>query len=193
MKERQKIKELLEAQAAGDRAAVTELFPAFYDELRRLAHRQLGRGGRAGDRTLNTTALVHEAFLKLEGCDASAIDSRRHFFALAALGMRQIIIDQARRHKTDKRGAGAERTSLDENVIAIDEEADHLLALDQAMSRLEEVDERLVRVVECRFFAGLSEAETAEALDLSLRTVQRDLQRARGWLRRELEPQSSPR
>ena len=187
MQERQKVKEILEARAAGDRPAIADLFPAFYDELRRLAHRQLARGGGGRDRTLNTTALVHEAFVKLDGGKASAIESRMHFFALAALAMRQIIIDEARRYKTDKRGAGAERTSMDENVIAIDDEADHLLALDQALSRLQGVDDRLVRVVECRFFAGLNEAETAEALDLSLRTVQRDMQRARGWLRRELE------
>lgn len=188
MKERQKIKEILEARAVGDRAAITELFPAFYDELRRLAHRHLARGGRAGDRTLNTTALVHEAFLKLDGVDAQTVESRRHFFALAALAMRQIIIDQARRHNAEKRGGNALRTLLDENMIAIDQEADYLLELDQALSQLEVLDERLARIVECRFFAGLSEAETAEALAVSRRTVQRNWLRARGWLRQELEP-----
>lgn len=187
MTERKNIRKMLEAHTAGDGEQVASLFPVFYQDLRRLAHRQLARGHRGRDRTLNTTALVHEAFLKLGRSDEVAIEQQKHFFALAALAMRQIIIDEARRYKTEKRGAARVRVTLDENMIAIEEEADHLLALDQALSDLEAINERLVRVVECRFFAGLSEAETAEALDISLRTVQRDVQRARGWLRRELD------
>jgi RNA polymerase sigma factor (TIGR02999 family) len=188
MGKRLTIKELLQAHAAGDRATVTGLFPAFYEELRKLAHRQLGAGRPQKDRTLNTTALVHEAFLKLGGGNGSTVESRGHFFALAARAMRQIIIDQARRHNAEKRGGNAPRTLLDENMIAIGQEADYLLELDQALSRLEVLDERLARIVECRFFAGLSEAETAEALAVSRRTVQRNWLRARGWLRQELEP-----
>lgn len=187
MTERDDIEAILEARAAGDGGGVAELFPAFYNELRQLAHRQLARGAGGRDRTLNTTALVHETYVKLGGKGFVEIRRRKHFFALAALAMRQIIIDEARRYKRAKHGAGRAQATFDENVIAIEEEADHLLAIDQALSGLEAVDERLVRVVECRFFAGLSEAETADALDLSLRTVQRDVQRARGWLRRTLD------
>lgn len=178
--------ELLAAHAKGDYARVEQLFPAFYDELRRLAHRQLGPADRRGDRTLNTTALVHEAFLKLDrGAHAPVVD-RGHFFALAARAMRQIIVDEVRRHAASKRGDGLRRTRFEEEVVAIDEDAARLLAIDEALSRLEARDARLARVVECRFFAGLSMAETAEALDTSLRTAHRDWLRARAWLREEL-------
>jgi RNA polymerase sigma factor (TIGR02999 family) len=135
--------ELAQAPAADGGLSATALFQELYRELRKLAHRQLAPAHPGGDGTLNTTALVHEAFLKLRGSDGAAVEGRGHFFALAARAMRQIIIDQARRHATEKRGGGAARTSLDENVIAIDQEADHLLALDQAISRLEALDERL--------------------------------------------------
>jgi RNA polymerase sigma factor (TIGR02999 family) len=177
---------LLQAHAAGDRVGVARLFPAFYDELRRLAHRQLANGVADGDRTLNTTALVHEAFLKLGQRDGLAVENRRHFFALVAQAMRQIIVDDARRHMTGKRGGGAVRLAFDENIVAVDGEAERLVALDRALARLDAIDPRLARVVECRFFAGLSESETAEALDMSLRSVQRHWLRARGWLRQEL-------
>lgn len=178
---------ILRAHAAGDRATVTRLFPAFYDELRRLAHRQLVPGDRGRPRTLNTTALVHEAYIKLGGSGLSVGD-RAHFFALAARAMRQIIIDDARQHKAEKRGGGIRPVTLDGNSVAIDEEADQLLAVDDALSQLEALDERLARVVECRFFAGLTESETSEALSVSLRTVQRDWLRARALLRGALEP-----
>ena len=178
--------ELLSAHASGDYARVERLFPAFYDELRRLAHRQLGPAGRHGDRTLNTTALVHEAFLKLENGARAPVADRGHFFALAARAMRQIIVDEARRHRASKRGDGLRRTRFQEDVVAIDTDAAQLLAIDEALSRLDARDARLARIVECRFFAGLSMAETAEALDISLRTAHRDWLRARAWLREEL-------
>jgi RNA polymerase sigma factor (TIGR02999 family) len=178
---------LVRAHAAGDRAAVTRLFPAFYDELRRLAHRQLARDAPRGARTLSTTALVHEAFLKLGHTDGPAVENRRHFFALVAQAMRQIIIDDARRHMTGKRGGGALRLSFDEQEVAVEREADRLLALDQALARLDALDPRLGRVVECRFFAGLTEEETAEVLGVTARTVRRDWTKAKGWLHRTLE------
>ena len=187
MKGPETIKELLRAHAAGDGATVTRLFPVFYEDLRHLASRQLGRNAPMGRRTLNTTALVHEAFVKFSAHGGSTVESRAHFFALAARAMRQVIVSHARRHLTEKRGGDLKAVSLDEEVVAIEEEASHLLELDEALSRLEELEERLVRVVECRFFAGLTEPETADALEVSVRTVQRDWLRARAWLRRELE------
>ena len=179
------ISELLRAHAAGDEPVVDRLFPVFYEELKGLAHRQLARGGRGVKRTLNTTALVHEAYLKLGTAGSPA--NRAHFFALAARAMRQIIVDRARFYLADKRGGGARPVSLHESQIPVTEEADELVAIDTALVRLGELDPRLARVVECRFFAGLTEEETAEALGTSLRTVQRDWMRARGWLRIDLD------
>ena len=179
----QTIEALLRAHAGGDAATVTRLFPLFYEDLRRLARRQLGGGRR---RTLNTTALVHEAFVKFSGHAGLTVQSRAHFFALAAKAMRQVIVNHARQHMAKKRGGDMRHVSLDVEVISIDEEAGHLVELDEALVDLEKRDERLVRVVECRFFAGLTEPETAEALDVSVRTVQRDWLRARAWLRKAL-------
>ena len=186
MKRPEAISELLRAQAEGDHVTVTRLFPVLYEELHLLAHRQLARQGRR-DPALNTTALVHEAFLKLRDHSGLPLEDRTHFFSLAARAMRQIVIDYARRFGTAKRGGGAALVTLDEEAIGIEQQADRLLALDELLGRLEVMDERLARVVECRFFAGLTEEETAEALGTSLRTVQRDWLRARGWLRADLE------
>jgi len=170
---------------------VDALVPRIYDELRRIAHRQLG-GERPGH-TLSTTAVVHEAYLRLaDQRDAQCVD-RAQFFALAARTMRRILIDYARRHHAARRG-GVHRVAiaLDDlelagvPELAVADRADWLLALDEALARLAVMDERLARVVECRFFAGLSEDETAEALDISPRTVERDWQVARGWLYQEL-------
>lgn len=179
------VTELLLAYREGDRAAFDRLVPLVYDDLRRIARRQLGRGGNP-DRVLDTTGLVHESYMKL--VDGGRVDwqDRSHFLGVAARAMRQVVIGYARRQGAAKRGAGSQQTTLDEGHIAIDGQAEWLLALDAALSRLGEKNPRLAQVVECRFFAGLSEEETAAALGVSLRTAQRDWMRARAWLQEEL-------
>lgn len=178
------VTQLLIAYRDGDRDAFDRLVPLIYDDLRRIARRQLRRG-RPGQ-TLNTTGLVHEAYLKL--VDPAKVDwqDRGHFLAVSARAMRQVIIGYARKRSAGKRGGGERPVTLDEAQIAVDDQADRLLALDRALERLGQHDERLVKVVECRFFAGLSEQETAQALGVSLRTAQRDWMRARAWLKEEL-------
>lgn len=159
-------------------------FPRVYEELRRLAHQRL-RAEAAGH-SLNTTALVHEAYLRLAEGDVVWND-RTHFFALAATAMRRILVDHARRLHATKRGAGARRMNLDDlGGLAAEQRAELLIALDEALDRLAVLEPRQARVVECRWFAGLSEEETAEALSVSLRTVKRDWAMARGWLFQEL-------
>lgn len=181
---REGVTQLLIAYRDGDREAFDRLVPMVYDDLRRIARRQLRRG-RPGH-TLDTTGLVHEAYLKL--VDPAKVDwqDRGHFLAVSARAMRQVIIGYARKRSAEKRGGGERPVTLDEAHIAIDEQADKLLALDRALERLGKRDERLARVVECRFFAGLSEEETAQAVGVSLRTAQRDWMRARAWLKEEL-------
>ena len=179
---------LLAAHRRGDRDAFGRLLPLIYGDLQRLAKRQLGH--RRPGQTLDTTSLVHEAYLKLVDSDQSAWQDRGHFFAVASIAMRQIVIDYARQSHAKKRGGANRAIGLDGVEIAIDEQADTLLAIDRALDRLREIDERLPRVVECRFFTGLTEEETAEALGVSARTVERDWKRARAWLRRELDPSS---
>jgi RNA polymerase sigma factor (TIGR02999 family) len=178
------VTELLLAFRRGERDAFDRLLPLVYDDLRRIARRQLG--GPNPNQTLNPTGLVHESYLKM--VDQTRVDwqDRSHFLAISARAMRQVIIGYARKRNASKRGGDAPRVTLDERRIAVDQQAEQLLALDRALSRLAERDERLARVVECRFFAGLSEEETAEALGVSLRTAQRDWMRARGWLKEEL-------
>jgi len=171
---------LLVAWRAGDRAAFDRLFPLVYDELRRVAHRQLGR--ERPDHTLGTTALVHEAYLKLVDQTRAQLTDRAHFFAVAARAMRRILVDYARRHRAAKRGGAQAPVSLDDTMLLADQRADTLVALDEALTRLAEVEERLSRVVECRFFGGLTEEETAETLAVTARTVRRDWVKAKGWL-----------
>lgn len=165
--------------------AADHFFSLLYDEVRRLAHRQLRLIGRSGA-TLNTTALVNEAYLKLVDQTHVSSSERAHFFALVARAMRQIIIDYARRSRASKRGGEARRSTFRESQIAVEDEAAVLIALDEAVERLAELDPRLVQIVECRFFAGMTEEETADSLGVGLRTVQRDWLRARGWLKAEL-------
>ena len=179
------ITQILQAYRQGDDDALHRLMPMVYDDLRRIA-RQLVRQMRPGE-TLNTTGLVHEAYLKLVDQTAVTWEDRGHFFAVASIAMRQIIIDYARRRCAGKRGGGQRRLTLDENLVATaNDQAELLIAIDETLGRLESIDERMVRVVECRFFAGLSEQETAEALELSLRTTQRLWMKARAWLKQEL-------
>jgi RNA polymerase sigma factor (TIGR02999 family) len=175
---------LLAAYREGDRGAFDRLMPLVYDDLRRIARSHLRRS--APSQTLDTTSLVHEYYLKMLDQTRLQAQDRSHFLAISARAMRQVIIDHARRRTAAKRGGGSEKMTLDEGRIAIEEQAEWLLALDQALTRLGENSERLAQVVECRFFAGLSEEETAEALGISLRTAQRDWMRARAWLKEEL-------
>ncbi|MGH9162451.1 MAG: ECF-type sigma factor [Vicinamibacteraceae bacterium] len=164
--------------------ASDQLVPLVYNELRRLARRQ--RWARRPEQTLTTTGLVHEAYLKLAGQRASAWRDRDHFFATAARAMRHILIDHAKSRLRQKRGGGLARVTLDERHIASDDEAEQLLLIDDALERLAAQEARLAQVVECRFFAGMSEQETAAALGVSERTVQRDWARARSWLKEEI-------
>lgn len=185
MDPRHEITELLVAWRGGDSEAMNRLIPLVYGELRGIAHNR--RIGEREDHTLNTTAIVHEAFLKL--VDATRIEwqDRGHFFKVAAGVMRHILVDYARRHRSAKRGGGQQPLDLDEEIGTLDDGADSIIAVDEALVRLAAMDERLARVVECRFFAGLSDAETAAALDLSPRTVRRDWSMAKGWLHQQLK------
>jgi RNA polymerase sigma factor (TIGR02999 family) len=178
------VTQLLVAYREGDRDAFERLVPIVYDDLRRIARAHLRRN-RAGH-TLNTTVLVHEAYLRLVDQTRAQWEDRQHFLSVCARAMRQIIISNARKHAAAKRGGGERRVTLDEGRIAGNEDAEWLLSLDRALERLAARNERLARVVECRYFAGLSERETADALQTSLRTVQRDWMRARAWLREDL-------
>ena len=178
------ITSLLIAHRDGNREAFEQLVPLVYEDLRRIARRQLARHRAQG--TLNTTALVHEAYLKLVDQTRVEVNDRNHFFAIAARAMRQIIIDYARKRTAQKRGGGVRPISLDQVQVGVAEQADMLLAIDGALEKLSQLNERLTRVFECRYFAGLSDQETADALSMSLRTVQRDWMKGKAWLRREL-------
>jgi RNA polymerase sigma factor (TIGR02999 family) len=181
---------LLRRLEEGDQSATDELFALLYEELRELAHRQRRRW--RGDHTLHTTALVHEAYLKLVGQEGVTVEGRAHFLAFAARAMRHVLCNHARSRSTAKRGGGAPMLPLDEGKGVPDpagprpEVASSLVALDDALQRLEDVHPRQSRVVECRFFGGLTVEETAEALSVSSRTVQRDWVMAQAWLHREL-------
>jgi RNA polymerase sigma-70 factor, ECF subfamily len=182
-REQRSFTDLLLQIRSGDGDAMTRLFPLVYEELRRLAHWQLQ--GEREDHTLNTGALVHETYLKLVDQPRVHWQDRGHFLRVAAWAMRRILVDYARRHRALRRGGGLKPIALEEEA-AVAERSDTLLALDEALERLASQNERLSRVVECRYFAGLTEEETAEALGVTPRTVQRDWAKARGWLLREL-------
>ncbi len=175
---------LLVKAGEGDHDALNQLVPLVYDELRRVAERQLRRE-RQGH-TLGASGLVNEAYLKL--VDQLKVDwqSRQHFYSVAARAMRQILIDYARRRKAEKRGAGWDRTSIGQKQLGLDSPLEELLALDEALERMGEMDDRMRQVVEYRYFCGLTEKETAELLGVNLRTIQRDWLKARAWLYREL-------
>ena len=168
-----------------DPAAAESLFPLLYEELRRIAHRQLAVE-RAGH-TLCTTALVHEAYVKLAGQAEAQFASRAHFLAVAAQAMRRILVSHARKVRADKRGGHWQRLDLDQVDIPVDDRAEALVILDGALDRLAELNPRLSRVVECRFFGGMTEEETATALGITDRTVRRDWVKAKGWLLSDLE------
>jgi RNA polymerase sigma factor (TIGR02999 family) len=184
---------LLQAHAAGDAAALEQLLPRVYGELRRIARIRLRRE-RSGH-TLAATDLVHEAYLKLLPVERVDWRSRAHFFAIASRAMRNVLVDHAVRRGAAKRGAGVAVLAIDEHDAATEQPLDDLIALSEALTRLEQLDARQAQVVECRFFGGLSLDETAEALNTSAATVSRDWTFARAWLHNELAsapPGNSP-
>lgn len=181
---------LLEAARSGNSKALDELYPLVYQDLRGVAHRALG-GNRPGD-TLNTTALVHEAYLKLHGASAFEPVDRRHFFAVAARAMRQIVVDHARGRAALKRGGAYHRVDLDAATIPATESGAAILALEDALRKLGELDGRLAQVVELRFFGGLTVEETADVLQIDPRTVKRDWRKARAVLYLTLEGRAGP-
>jgi RNA polymerase sigma factor (TIGR02999 family) len=178
------VTELLRAHGAGQTDVLGRLVPIVYDDLRKVARAQLARYRR--NDSLNTTALIHDAYLRLVDQTHATYRDRGHFFAVCAIAMRQIIVDYARRRGRQKRGGHHVHVDLDDVHAPFVYDAEHVLAINGALERLAEHNLRLARVVECRFFAGLNEQETAEALDISVRTAQREWLKARAWLRRAL-------
>ncbi|HEV8370502.1 MAG TPA: sigma-70 family RNA polymerase sigma factor [Pyrinomonadaceae bacterium] len=168
----------------GDKAALDRVIPLVYQELRRLAHRQMRRE-RAGD-TLQTTALINEAYLRLVDYTRVRPRDRAHFFAIAAQAMRRILIERARSRRSSKRGSGAQRVSLDERAEVSDQRAADLVALDEALTNLAVIDPRKAQTVELRYFGGMTIEETAEVLEVSTPTVERDWHMAKIWLHREI-------
>ena len=184
MEERGDITRQLSAANGGDPEAMRTVLTLLHDRLRAVARRQLA--GEAGGHTLETDGLVNEAFIRLIGVERVQWRDREHLLAIAARMMRRVLIDYADRRRAQKRGGGELSVSLDETVVAVEQYADELHALDEALGRLELVNPRYSRIIECRFFAGLSIEETAEILSLSPATVKRGWLTARAWLNREL-------
>ena len=176
--------ELLRRAGDGETGAVERMFPLVYDELRRLAHNHLTR--ESTGRTLSTTELVHEAYLKLVDQTRVAWTGHAHFLGVAAIAMRRIVVDRARSRRRLKRGGTSARVPIESIDLSADDRAELVVALDEALDRLRDLDERQARVVECRFFGGMTEEDTAEALGIGLRTVKRDWAKARSWLYTEL-------
>jgi RNA polymerase sigma factor (TIGR02999 family) len=174
------VTQLLLDWSSGKREAMDELLPLVYNELRRLADRYLRR--ERSDHTLQATALVHEAYLKLIDQRNVQWQNRAHFFGVAAQAMRRILVDHARNHQAAKRGSGGQKISLDEGLMVTDERAAELVALDDALNELAAFDEQKGRIVELRFFGGLTIEETAEVLGIGTATVIREWRMAKAWL-----------
>ena len=173
-------------QLRGGRESLDRLIVVLYDELRDIAHRH--RAARGDVETIETTALVHEAYLKLVDQSSARWNDRAHFLALAAIAMRHILVDRARARMSVKRGEGQEPLTIDEEMVASDDRPEVLLQIDDALDRLAQIDARLARVVECRFFGAMTNDEIAEALGVTSRTVERDWIKARMLLRDALDP-----
>ena len=184
------INQLLSEWSSGSRAALDEIMPLVYDELRRIAKNYLRREN-AGH-TLQTTALVHEAFIRLTAQQKVSWQNRAHFLAIAAKMMRRILVNHAETKYAGKRGAGAQKIELDEALVFCDEKNLDLLALDEALKKLGEFDEQLCQIVELKFFGGLTNQEVAEVLPISLTTVKREWSTAKAWLLRELSEHQRP-
>jgi RNA polymerase sigma factor (TIGR02999 family) len=180
----EEITHLLVKQRGGDQEALDTLVPVVYEELRRLAHHYMSR--ERPDHTLQTTALVHEAFLRLVDQQGADWRNRAQFFGLAAQLMRRILVDHARRHQYAKRGGGAVKVQLEDTAVLSPERAADVIALDEALKRFAEVDPRRCRIVELRYFGGLTVEEAAEVLNVAPVTVKRDWSLAKAWLLREL-------
>src|SRR6266487_5773667 len=180
----QEVTQLLANWSHGDRAALEKLIPLVYEELRRLSHHYME--GQRSDHTLQTTALVNEAYLRLADQTNPNWQGRAHFFAVAARAMRQILVSYARSNRAQKRGGGGARIELDEAAIVSPEESKEIVDLDEALERLATLDSRKARVVELKFFGGLNYDEIAEVLKIARRTARRDWEFARIWLYREL-------
>jgi len=174
----------LDRLSDGDREAMEQLLPLVYDYLRGMARRELRR--ERPDHTLTPTALVHEAYLKLSQLDQISWQGRAHFYGACAQAMRRILISHARKQQAAKRGGRPEKVTLDNTIVAASTRPSDLLALDDALTRLEAISERRARVVEYRFFAGMGVEETARALQISPATVKREWTAARAWLHREM-------
>lgn len=181
--------DLLLKASSGDSRALSDVFPLVYDELCFLAHRYLKKEPQG--QTLSTTALVHEAYIRLIDQTRVEWSGRAHFMAIASTAMRRILVDHARTRLSLKRGGAALRVSIDSVDLPIDERADLLVAVDEALVKLKQLDDRRAQVVECRFFGGMTEQETAEALGIGLRTAKRDWAKAKSWLYQEIYPELS--
>lgn len=175
---------LLLSVGQGDKEALNRFLPVVYNELRRLASNYLH--AEYGNRTIQTTELVHEAYIKLIGGKNISWQNKAHFFGIAANSMRQILVDLARKRKSQKRGGNQTKISLFEDIIIIDDSDDKLLALDEAMKKLELLDDKLCKIVELRYFSGMTINETAEVLNTSASTIKREWNVAKAWLYREL-------
>ncbi len=181
---------LLARARSGDSSALDDVFPLIYEELRRIAQQQLRR--EPDGHTLSPTALVHEAYMRL--IDYTRVDwaNRAHFMAVASTAMRRILVDHARGHRSLKRGGGIRPVSLDAVELGAEDRAELLVAVDEALDRLKAIEPRQAQVVECRFFGGMTEEETAQALGIGLRTAKRDWARAKSWLHREIAAEERP-
>ena len=183
------VTELLARARSGDPSALANVFPLIYDELRRLARQQLQR--EPDGHTLSPTALVHEAYMRLIDYTRMEWTGRAHFMAVAATAMRRILVDHARGHRSAKRGGALRRVSIDSIELGTEDRAELLIAIDEALGRLKDVDARQAQVVECRFFGGMTEEETAQALGIGLRTAKRDWAKAKSWLHKEIAAERS--
>ncbi len=181
----QRVTQLLADWSHGNDAALTELAPLIYEDLRRLAHRQMN--GQRPNHTLQTTALVNEAYLRLAGQTSPSWQTRAHFFAVAARAMRQILVNYAASYRAQKRGGGALKVELDEGALVSPEKSKEIVDLHEALERLATLDSRKAQVVELKYFGGLSYDEIAEVLKISPVTVRRDWQFAKAWLYTELQ------
>lgn len=178
------VTELLAKARSGDSSALANVFPLIYEELRRLAQIQIKR--EPDGHTLSPTALVHEAYMRLIDYTRMEWNGRAHFMAVAATAMRRILVEHARGHRSLKRGGALQRVSIESVQLGTEERAELLIAVDDALSRLKEIDPRQAQVVECRFFGGMTEEETADALGIGLRTAKRDWAKAKVWLHKEI-------
>lgn len=174
----------LERSAAGEKEALDQLVPIVYAQLRTLAHQRLRRA--LGERSLNTTGLVHEAYLRLIRSAGTSFENRDHFLAFASRVMRSVLVDHARQRTAAKRGSGVALGELHEETWVTEVDSDRVTELDEALTRLEQLDERQARMVEQRYFGGLTLEEIAATMNVSLATVKRDLRSARAWLAEEL-------